>query len=449
MDINDWIFLDVLIILINVLFVLYKLKSLKGSSIFFVRVAIFFLLLLFIFPSGLMPVGILPRVDPNFIPRNWYFHLKVGPFGIADIATILFSSICIFNFMRTWRMNRFLLMALMFFTVIFLAGNISAIFLSIDIDYQNLLNSARTFLIIILFFYAGYIVMKSVGEHGIEIMSSCLWVTFILSFVSMILLDSDARAVRYFVPAMLQSQQFVSIVPFLTLYFFIKRNEKEVFYRHFRLWGTAAVMMLFMGYKAFYILILVFIVGYIVSKLRITSKGTSAILLMLFLIISQPFFLYLNFIFEGFNAVDTRAFQVVNSMATLQERGLMSLLFGIGWSQWYTVYFDFPTIDYGAWGANQLASDDAKYSIQLAPFSMIRSIGIVGFFAVMAASIIYIRKISKIKMSLKNDGFILCGIVAINLVGLFSVPDILVEAAAFSAFFCAAMVAMKGNHEAV
>lgn len=448
MDIRNWILFDTFIILLNLFFVFYKLRSFKGKTSFFARISVFFLLLLFIFPSGLVPVGVLSIVELTDIPRNWYLHLKIGPLGIADIVTLIFSGICVFHVSHNGKVNRFILMSLNFIFLTFFLGIISAIFLAINVDYQNLLNVSRTFLLIVLFMYAGYVVVKKFGQHGIEILSSCLWGTFIMSMVSMVLLDPAARAIRYFVPAMLQSQQFVSVIPFLALYFYVKRKESPTCRLHSRLWCIATVMMFFMGYKAFYFLLLLFIGLYVISKLRIMSKTTSAILFMLFLLIFQPVLLYLNFILGGFSAVDTRAFQVINSMATLENRGLMSILFGIGWGQWYTVYFEFPTIDYGAWGANQLASDDAKYSIQIAPFSLIRSIGIVGFSAVLAAAIIYIRKLGSIRIAKGDDKFLLCGMVAVNVSTVFTLPDVLLETAAFAAFFCAAMIAIKGQHEA-
>jgi len=447
MDIRNWILVDTLMILINLLYVLNKLRFLKGRSSFFARSSIFFLLLLFIFPSGLVPVGVLSLVELTDIPRNWYFHLKIGPLGIADIVTMFFSVICFFDLSRSGRINRFILMTLLFILVIFFAGNLSAMIFAVSVDYQNLLNVARTFLVIILFFYAGYAVIKRFGEDAINVLSSCLWATFIISLVSMTVLNPSSRAIRYFVPAMLQSQQFVSVIPFLALYFYAKRHENMVCKKHWLLWAAAMFMMFFMGYKAFYFLLILFAATYVVSKLRITSKTTGAILFMVALLISQPILLYLNFIFGGFSAVDTRTFQVINSMKTLQDRGLMSMLFGIGWGQWYTVYFEFPTIDYGAWGANQLASDDAKYSIQIAPFSLIRSIGVLGFAAVLGAAMVYIRRLANTRISKGDDKFLLCGMVAINVSAFFTLPDVLQETAAFAAFFCAAMVAMKGKHE--
>jgi hypothetical protein len=85
-----------------------------------------------------------------------------------------------------------------------------------------------------------------------------------------------------------------------------------------------------------------------------------------------------NQVLFGISAIDTRNFQILNSMKTLYEGGPLSSLFGIGWRQWYFEYYEFPFIDQGAWTENELVAEGMKNSIQIIPYSLLRSVGVLG-----------------------------------------------------------------------
>lgn len=445
MKLSLWIFFDTLLLGINVLYVGYKLLSFNGGAYLIARLSIFFLVMFFVFPIGLMPVGVLPLVDIHEIPRNWYWHFKLGKLAVGDLLLLLFALFCFLDLVWRGHSSKFLFASCFFVIFTFFLGVFSAFHADGNIDYINLLNAARSFLIVLLFLYAGYIA----GEKSIGLLSGCLWFTFINSLISMSLLDSSYRAIRYFVPAMLQSQQFVSAIPFLLLYFWVKRHESPMSFRHYRLWGSAAILLFFMGYKAFYFLLVLFALIYIISKTPLMLNKGWAVTLLFLIVLLQPLLIYVNFIFGGFSAINTRAFQVINAMKTLQVQGLESMLFGIGWGQWYTVYFDFPTIDQGAWTEQQLFDKSRKYSIQLLPFSLIRSIGFGGFAAVFILAILYVWKISGIRMPNTNYKYIVYGMIFLNVSTFFSLPDVLPETAAFSAFFTGVMIAMKNAYGSV
>jgi len=443
MDIGIWIVVDTLLLTLNIIYVGVKVFYLSRQIPLTTKIAIFLLVLFFVFPLGLMPVGVRSLVDLLDIPRNWFWHFKVTGVALADLLLILFFIMGFSKLFLKLRCNKYIFAYCLFAILIFFQGVFSAFYFNQDVDVKNILNALRSFLIIIYFLYFGYLSISTNGYKIFKLLSSCLFVTFIISFFSMIMLKAEFRATRYWIPAMLQSQQYVSVIPFLFIIFGVSRKESGENLWHFRMWSIAAIAMLFMGYKAFYLLIVLFIIFYLFSKLLLKVMRKSwGIVLFIFIILLQPLMLFINYTYMGIAAIDTRAFQVLNSMKTLQNSGIMATLFGIGWGQWYTLYFDFPTIDHGAWTVEQLLDESRKFSIQLVPFSLVRSIGLVGFILVFLAIALYIWKISKAIKSNKCYSYIIFVTILINLSTFIAIPDVLPESIAFSAFFVGATRAL-------
>jgi hypothetical protein len=404
------------------------------------------LVLFFAFPLGLMPICVLPKVELLDIPRNWFWHFKFGFVAFADLLIIFLNIICFVKLFLRLRCNKYIVAYSTFIILIFAQGVFSAFYINQDVDFKNIFNALRSFMILISFLYFGYLSVRTDGYKVLQLISSCLFTTFIISFFSTILLKAEFRALRYGISAMLQSQQYVNLVPFLFIIFGVWRKESTENLWHFRLWGIAGIAMLFMGYKGFYLIIVLFILFYLFAKILFqVLKNYWGVMVFVIIMLMQPLMLFINYTYMGISAIDTRAFQVLNSMKTLQDSGIMATLFGIGWGQWYTLFFDFPTIDHGAWTVEQLSDDSRRFSIQIIPFSLIRSIGLVGFSSFFIAISLYVWKMCKMVRNNKSYMYIVFGMIIINLSTLLAIPDVLPESIAFSAFFIGATSALLRN----
>lgn len=436
MNINSWILIDTLLLAFNFAYVVSFVFLKKTGIDTTAKATVFLLTILFIFPLGLMPVGILPLVDLLTIPRNWFWHYKII-FGLAfgDALTIILFLFAVLNFVLQKNIKKQILIAFICVIFIYFHGIFSAYFIASAVDFKNLQNATRSFLILVSFLCLGFSCADRQGLKLVDIVSNCLFVTLAISTISMLLLNSDFRAVRYWTSAILQSQQYVSVIPFLSIYFYVKRQEPGKNQRHFRSWILAGVGLLFFGYKAFYIIIIALIIFHLFSKQILNLGRFWGMTMFLLVILTQPLLLYFNFYFGGDGAIDTRLFQVLNSMKTLEESGLSAMLFGIGWGQWYALYFDFTSVDQGAWTLEQLFDDSRKHSIQLIPFSLVRSVGIVGLISALIVISLYLRKLCKKNTYIPKFEYLVFGMVLINLTTFLAIPDVLPESLAFSAFF--------------
>lgn len=298
MDIKAWILIDTVLMVWNIAFIGIKIFSPNIGFSIDARLALFFIALTFICPIGLIPVGVLPIVDSLEIPRNWFWHLKFSMFSTGDILLVLLFLFFLFrSFTQTKSNSLFIYLSSVFAIFIFFIGLISAYFNSSELDTKNLLNAARSFLCLVIYIYSGFFLHKQYGIKVIEVLSSCLFIIFFISTISMMLLGSEFRAVRYWMPAMLQSQQFVSVIPFFAILFMVKKSQFMNLKYHWRLWYLSGICLLFWGYKAFYIILIVLAFFLILSRM-LTLLGRNWGWIVFFIIVfSQPLLLYFNSVF--------------------------------------------------------------------------------------------------------------------------------------------------------
>lgn len=399
----------------------------------------------FVFPIGLIPVGVLASVDRLSVPRNWFWHAKVMlGMSTGDFLLLLVLVMAGIHAILHRHKKNVAWSFLGLILILFAIGVFALLGSEGEIDLKNLFSATRTFIFIAAFFYLG-----SSRKNAESIMlgtSTVLLITFFISFCSMNLLDPYYRAIRYWVPAMLQSQQFVSAIPFFAIYF-AARGDKPI---HARAWISCCVLMLFMAYKAYYLFLIVLLFyALLFGRNRQQQPGWWLFCTFAFLLL-QPIIvlanIFLSAFIGGIPAIDTRAFQVLNLYLTFQDKGFLAWVMGIGWGQWYQIFIPFPAVDEGAWTVDQLFDDERKFSIQLMPFSLFRSVGIAGFLLTVFLVYKYIKDLQfVIRGYPRHKSLLMLIVIFTNISIFFSIPDVLPETAAFSALMLSLMLVLPGR----
>ena len=145
------------------------------------------------------------------------------------------------------------------------------------------------------------------------------------------------------------------------------------------------------------------------------------------------------------DAIGTRYYQVLNVMETLYKSGPFALCFGIGWNQWYAVVEKFPFLDLGAWTQDQIENPFAKFSVQLVPFSLIRSTGFIGLASMFVMLVRCGSQAVWNVIEFRGDLVRIFCLMVFHSLQLLCVPSLLPEGAFLNALVVAALCCVSGR----
>lgn len=374
MNIGAWNYLSILTLIMSMSWFFYE-------SVRLVRKPEYALLIFSIgwflsTPAGLSPVSILGPYDDLSIWLNFFWHFKIYGLSFNDVISVLVFLISFFVVKGKITKDSRLLLLLMVF--VWGIGTFSLLLSPRGIYIDNYLNSARVFILILSGFFTGLTFTSYVHLHVIKSYLILLIKLLFIWLVVFLLLSNSYKAIRYGVPALLMNQSWQAVV-FITIgiNFILSgtRRQKSVAL----LVGLIPVVGFYKEAILSYLLFLLFFV-----KNKVNTRLVSLnffLFLPLALLLLTPAIIYFGSHVIINDAIVTRWFQISNSVVTLFRGGVATLLFGIGFGQWYHIYYQFPFIDYGAWGMNQIMVQNWKFSIQSPFFSLLRSAGIVGISA--------------------------------------------------------------------
>ncbi|KGT37736.1 hypothetical protein P421_13745 [Heyndrickxia coagulans P38] len=428
MSLNSWNKLDIIIFTIQVvlLFYFYAKYSRLYGKLFTGGMCLAGWL--FITPIGLIPVSIFGNINEFSVFRNIFWHYKIMKISINDIIIMLFLIITIIRLLSISSKkisSSFVKSFLLLFSV-FLIGMMSTIFAPAGIDYQNIFIVIRYFILVFIAYFIN-LFNKNNGNNWIKDYMGLMLILSILSLISMSLLSVDYRPQRYWTHSFLQSQESQTV--FLTV----------LCYGLFGLNGLKRGLLVFIGlipamtgYKfsifvSSFILLLYFLSNFNQKKyFYLICKLLIKLCPIVFLIIPFLAIKYYVINISNMGSFSTRYYQVINMMVTLKNNGILSSLFGIGWNQWYKIYYSFPFLDLGAWTDEQIYNMDWKYSIQIFPFSLIRSVGFIGTALWVFCTLKIVRESVKNFQQTNNMAFLLLFSI-IFIQTYFSFPDVLPE----------------------
>jgi len=432
---NSWIHIDLFIFLVQmiIVFVFYKKnKKIIGSiNAFGLALSGY----VFITPLGLFPVAVTVTSRSGEVIRDlfWHFKIIIG-MSINDII-ILFYLFFIILYSANLLLKRSLFILTFLLALLYILGMLSTLNAPFEIDIKQLLNTTRTFLLIFIGLFLSYRLSRLKNDDWLLKYFLFLTSITILSIISMLLLEADAKGVRYWTHSIIQSQGAVPLFSMILLYLMFSNifkhlnNVKKLF-----LFTLPFVIAIGGGVKGMMMVILLLLIAKFLSllenfKLLLLKSIKNKINLIMIITLLPTTIIAVNYFFFNITAIDTRLFQVLNSMQTLYNQGISSMFFGIGWKQWYIEIIKFPFIDYGAWTPEEIATDGAKSAIQLLPYSLIRSVGLVGFI-IMIVIIVKIASSNKQSdiTSIKLKKFFIFFFLGAD---LFAIPDILPEVALF------------------
>lgn len=464
MSFTLWSVFDSLVVIFQVIISLrYACKLAKNYSDE-LSILIFLLSWLFIFPIGLKGIALLPlwsEVAP--LLRDYPSQYKVIPgFTSTNLLTLLsfvfviyglfckFIGKCLFGTNTLGHVNpcsmwSFKNLSIIFFVLILLAwGEIRAVqhgmqrvdsvFLSIKMFIYILLGGRLAFLLVM----KGQFHCVSLFGHVIVHLSKLS----LLSVLSFMLLSPQYKAIRYGLPALLPSQGIQSICLCVFAILLSKKNHIDVVSR---ILCFIFILIPFVGrYKFTIVAYIVLLLFYLFVSLfkRIGSKLISYGVVLSFLILFVLPGIIAFFLHDVDVAISTRYFQMLNSVIYLTNQGLPSIFFGIGWGQPYDIIVPFIFDDQGAWSQDEYSSDSVKWSIQIIPFSLVRSVGLFGCFTVLLFLLINLSRSSRFII---NDGKLigLVGFLPFVYAGFLSMPDVLPESIMFSSMIFAFVFALS------
>ncbi|WP_270584492.1 hypothetical protein [Bacillus smithii] len=431
MDINYWNIIDAMLLIVQFFLILIYFRREYSQIGIFPSIILSFSAWLLATPVGLFPVAILPIGDENKIIRNFFWHYKISGLTINDFL-IIFCCFCLIVTLlnKNFRLDKWFVKYSFITLLIFIVGFISAIQAPMKVDVERFFIVLRYMLILILGSYTGYLIgIKS----ELEIFYRYLKLLFsisIISIISMLLLDTSYRPPRYWTYAILQSQETQStflIVFALSLFGIIKGNRR-IFYL------TISLIPAIFGYKYSIIMVSIilafFVFQKIISKKLFYAVESLTIIFIVYSLVIIPtiFVVWFTTHITQFDAIGTRYFQIINVIETIKNEGWKAIVFGIGWNQWYKIYYEFPYIDFGAWTIEQLENPNWKYSVQIIPYSLVRSVGIFGFIVWINLVVkIGIKLYKNLLFSLKFNPLLSLILVSIIIPTFLSFPDVLPE----------------------
>ncbi|AEM47328.1 hypothetical protein Acife_1169 [Acidithiobacillus ferrivorans SS3] len=341
-------------------------------------------------PQAVSPDSILGSYDDLSIWLNFFWHIKMYGLSFNDVISVLVFLISFFVVKGKITKGAGLLLLLMVF--VWGIGTFSLLLSPRGIYIDNYLNPARVFILILSGYFTG---LKFTSYAHLRVIKSyfiLLIKLLLIWFVVFLLLSNSYKAIRYGMPALLINQSWQTVAfANIGINFILSgtRRQKSVAL----LVGLIPVIGFYKDAILSYLLFLLFFVKSKVGTRQFSLKFFRFLPLVMFLL--TPVIIYFGSHIIINNAIVTRWFQIYNSVATLFRGGVATLLFGIGFGQWYHIYYQFPFIDYGAWGMKQIMVQNWKFSIQSPFFSLLRSVGIVGvsawlfILALIAEKIIY------------------------------------------------------------
>lgn len=383
MNIDSWNRVDILIMVAQCIILIsfyMKNKKLLGNLY---ATTLCLSAWLIITPIGLIPVAII-NTDRSNVFRLVFWEFKIGGLSINDILIISLFFVLFLHFLLRYnqKVDINFYKIIYAFIISFFIGCVSSLLSPKGVDFERFLIVGRYFLLILIALFSTLLVNTQNSNIWLKKYILLLLKISILSILSLAILSTDYRPNRYWTYAWLQSQESQSIFILIFAYglFIVRNSLKKI------LLIMLGLFPALVGYKySIYIIILCLVLNLIMyllkkplyEKIIKNSIRYGPILLILFPIIIIQYFV-INY--SDMGSLSTRYYQFINVWANLKEEGFLSLIFGIGWNQWYYIYYPFPFLDLGAWTDDQIYSANWKYSVQILPFSLIRSIGILGLF---------------------------------------------------------------------
>jgi hypothetical protein len=397
-------------------------------------------LLSFISPIGLQGIAILPLWNgPIPIFRDYVSHSKVIPsFTLINILAVVCFMIvvlkAVFAVIKSQGCNSvrvslgfFLLFGVLFFLLML------GILNSIDSNANRLdgyIMAVKEFVYILIGLRFGYLMYNmSYRKQPLLVIENILYqlsIICLISIFSLALLEPSFKAIRYGFPALLPSQEMQSIA--LISLALILDGKVKILKR--KIIFMSLIIIPFVGaYKFTIMAYLSIIFLYLLLNFfkKLTAEIISYLVLIAFVMVIALPAIIVIMVNTADVAISTRYFQMLNSMIYIYSQGFHKLIFGIGWGQPYDISIPFVYNDQGAWSPEEYESD-TKWSIQILPFSLIRSVGLLGF------SILFLYMSVKIKRcAYKIIGskcwYSSLGLLPFVFAAFFVLPDILPETA--------------------
>lgn len=397
-------------------------------------------LLSFISPIGLQGIAILPLWDgPIPIFRDYISHVKIIPsFSLVNILAVVCLMVILFKSVLAIIQNKsndrlrvskeYLVLFFVLSSVLMLGILNSVDNSAIRLDGHTM--AVKEFVYILIGLRFGFLIYKRADKNRpLLILENYLYqlsIVCLISIFSLALLDPSFKAVRYGFSALLPSQEMQSIA--LTSLALLLDNKVKILKR--KLVFMALIVIPFIGmYKFTIMAYLSIFILYLLLRFfkKLTAKIISNFVLISFLIIIILPTIITILINTADVAISTRYFQMLNSMMYIYSQGGHKLIFGIGWGQPYDIYIPFIYNDQGAWSPEEYNSD-IKWSIQILPYSLIRSVGLLGFSFLFIYMSVKVKKCAYKLICSKcwHSGL---GLLPFVFATFFVLPDILPESA--------------------
>lgn len=379
-----WIYVDVLVLLLQLgmcrLFFSAQKRRFGSVNTLGMVLSAF----LFVAPIGLFPVGLSWVSERDSVFRDFFWHWKI-PGGMSFCDVLILGAFCVVMVASRRDLFRKRFLAISIFPLaVFLLGCLSLVNAPLPIDFKLALNSTRTFMLVGIGAALAYRLTQRAGEGWIQPYLLFLVKVNALSMASMLLLEYDAKAVRYWASSVVQSQGATTVAIIVTTYLLYSQLFANLRPRmRWALYGFVLLIAIGGAVKGLIFALMLLLAGRVAIGIPYV-RGAASILfrsrvfLFAVILLMPSAIILVNQVVFGIGAIDTRSFQIVNSTQTLYEGGPLSSLFGIGWRQWYVEYYEFPFIDQGAWTADELVAEGMKNSIQIIPYSLLRSVGVLG-----------------------------------------------------------------------
>lgn len=389
MDFYRWEYFDTAIALIQIIIVMYFGFRWRGRIGTQAAITLELCAWFFISPADFAVNFNTPLLiyDPRFIPWVPFLPWNLSINNLIIIVYILYVLLLYF-IKKNLRIDRWLLI---FFIAVIL-GNFGAFFSILKVDFHTLFSADKIFLLII----ATALGLKSMNNNKAYDSSwyiQFLWLLFIVSFmstISMFLLSPDLRDSRDWGYAIIQSQYSPTVFTVLFILAIFKKLKR---------WQSviAILTVIIVGFFGHYKSVMLILPSILLIRifsplLRLMAKSVINNILF-FLMLFSPVIVVLLF-YRSVPAFSTRAFQILNAFTSLYKNGIFTQFFGLGWDQWYYIYFPFKFVDYYAWNHIQLVNEHYKYSIQTSGMSILLDSGILGSLSfISSAYMLYLKTI--------------------------------------------------------